>query len=103
MNIDKIFLLITSFLLVLTAFARTLKNTYEKKVSGKLGIAMSLLVNIVGGIMLGLLASIYTEDYKWQILATSIGAWSGERSLDLITDLLQEKFNIKKNDNETNI
>ena len=101
MNLDKFFLLIASILLIMTAIARTLKNTYDKKVTGKLGVAMSLSVNIVGGIMLGLLVSIYTDDTKWQMLGTSIGAWSGEKSLDLITDLISEKLNLNKYKDDT--
>ena len=96
MKLDKFFLIIASVLLICTAIARTLKNAYEKKITGKLGVAMSLSVNIIGGVMLGLLVSIYTDEPKWQMLATSIGAWSGEKSLDLITDTLHERFNLKK-------
>lgn len=99
MNLDKLFLLIASALIITTAVARTLKNAYEKKVTGKLGIVMSLVVNIVGGVMLGLLVSIYTDEPKWQMLGSSVGAWGGEKSLDFITDQLQDKFNIKTKDN----
>lgn len=99
MKLDNLFIFIASVLLVATATARTLKNAYEKKVTGKLGIAMSLSVNIIGGVMLGLLVSIYTDEPRWQMLAASVGAWSGEKSLDFITDIIQEKLNIKdKND-----
>ena len=101
MYLDKFYLLIVGILLVATAFARTVKNVYEKKLTGRLGWLMSLSVNIIGGIMLGLLVSIYTDEPKWQMLATSIGAWSGEKSLDLITDLIHEKFNLK-NSNDGN-
>lgn len=102
MYLEKFYLLILGALLVLTAFARTLKNVYEKKLTGRLGWLMSLSVNIIGGIMLGLLVSIYTDEPKWQMLGASVGAWSGEKSLDLITDLIHDKFNLKNNNNGKN-
>lgn len=100
MNFDKVFVLVASLLLIGTSVARTLKNAHDKTINGKLGIAMSLSVSIIAGIMLGLLISIYTDDPKWQMLATSIGAWSGEKSLDFITNYIHEKFNIKPKDDE---
>lgn len=96
-NFDKFFLVLAGGLLLLTALARTLKNAYDKKVTGRLGILASLLVSVVGGSILWLLISIYTEEPKWQMIAASMGAWSGEKSLDLVSELIEKKFNIKTN------
>jgi len=96
---DKIFLIIAGSILIGTAIARTLKNTYDKTIRGRLGIFSTFFVSLVGGILLGLLVSIYTDEQKWQWIAASIGSWGGERTLEIITDFIHDKFlNTKKDE-----
>ena len=87
--------------LLLSSTARTVKDLYEKKVSGKLGGFMTFIVSVLGGLMMATLVSISTENLKWIILASAIGSWGGGKSLDLLQDLLHNRFNLKDNGEDT--
>lgn len=92
--------MIAGGLLVLVAIGKTLKKYAKKEAVGKIGIFSSLIFSLIGGILSGMLSSVYIDTLQIQWVFIAGGAWMGERLLDAVASSIESKIDLIFNKNE---
>lgn len=92
--------IIALIILIITAIGKALDEMKKKNVHTKLGIATSLLLSIIGGIISGMLSQVYIETLQIQWVCVSVGAWLGGKMLDKVADAFDKKLSLILNNNK---
>lgn len=85
--------LILAFFLMLISAGKVLDKIRRKETAGKIGIVSSFIFSLIGGILAGMIADVYIEKVQIQWVFIAGGAWMGEKFLDTIAHVIEEKIN----------
>ena len=99
---DYWYYIIGSGLILLVSAGKAIDRFYKDRTIGKIGVISSLVFSLIGGVLAGLLSTVYIEVVQLQWVFIAGGAWMGERILQAIGALVESKIDLifKSNQND---
>lgn len=100
---DWLYLLVTIFVVLLTAFGKVAKSIAEGGKATFWSVSYRFVFAILGGVIGGALASIWFEEQKMlQWIFAAAGSYTGEHLLEVIGGAIQNKIDLIFHHNKEN-